>query len=73
MKKSTLIFLFVIQSIIAQPTVGLLYNDSNATDAYALFTPQTNNETYLVNNCGEKVKQWSFTELPGATCYLLSN
>jgi hypothetical protein len=76
MKKIILlfVFIFITQISIAQPpTIGLLYEDSNATDAYALFTPQSNNETYLVNNCGEKVHQWSFTELPGATCYLLAN
>jgi len=66
--------LFLIQWSFAQPTtVGLLYQDTNATEAYTLFSPQRNNEVYLVNNCGEKIKQWSFTELPGATCYLLQN
>jgi hypothetical protein len=76
MKKITLlfVFIFITQWSIAQPpTIGLLYEDSNASDAFALFTPQKNNEVYLVNNCGEKVNQWSFTELPGATCYLLAN
>ena len=72
MKKITLFFIFSIQFSIAQPpTVGLLYHDNTASDAFTLFTPQQNNETYLVNNCGEKVHQWSFTELPGATCYCL--
>jgi hypothetical protein len=75
-KKTTLLFLFLIitQWSIAQPTtVGLLYQDNNATEGYTLFTPQKNNEVYLVNNCGEKVKQWSFAEFPGATCYLMAN
>jgi hypothetical protein len=76
MKKITFLFIFIISiqwSIAQPPTIGLLYEDSNASDAFALFTPQKNNEVYLVNNCGEKVNQWSFTELPGATCYLLPN
>ncbi len=76
MKKITLlsIFLFGFLWISAQPpTVGLLFHDNNASDSYTLFTPQKNYETYLVNNCGEKVHQWSFSELPGATCYLLAN
>lgn len=55
------------------PTVGLLYQNSNATDSYVLFSPQKNNETYLVNMCGEQINQWSFSELPGSTCYLLAN
>lgn len=66
------LFIIIAQCCFAQ-TVGLLYQDANATEAYTLFTPQKNYETYLVNNCGEKVNQWSFTELPGATCYLLAN
>lgn len=55
------------------PTIGLLEFDTNVSDGYTLFTPLKNNEVYLINNCGEKVNQWSFTEKPGATCYLLEN
>ena len=76
MKKQILllILIFLSQITIAQaPTVGLLYQDNNVSDGYTLFTPLKNNETYLVNNCGEKVNQWTFTELPGSTCYLLAN
>lgn len=75
MKKITLLFVCIFSQIsMAQPpTVGLLYEDANASDAYALFTPNKNNQVYLVNNCGEKVRQWSFSELPGATCYLVEN
>jgi hypothetical protein len=76
MKKIVPLFAFIFTnfwSIAQPPTIGLLYHDSNTTEGYTLFTPQQNNETYLVNNCGEKVNQWSFTELPGATCYLLAN
>lgn len=74
MKIITLFFIFSTQFSIAQPpTIGLLYQRNTASDAFTLFTPQQNNETYLVNNCGEKVHQWSFTEIPGATCYLLPN
>lgn len=55
------------------PTIGLLSFEFNVSDGYTLFTPQKNNEVYLINNCGEKINQWSFTETPGATCYLLEN
>jgi hypothetical protein len=71
---SLFVFIFIFQWSTAQPpTVGLLYQDNNVSDAYTLFTPQKNYKTYLLNNCGEKVNEWSFTELPGATCYLLAN
>lgn len=75
-KKSTFLFVFIFSTLfcIAQPnTVGLLYQDAAVSDGYTLFTPLKNNETFLINNCGEKVHQWTFTEIPGATCYLLNN
>ncbi len=55
------------------PTIGLRFIDPNVSDGYTLFTPEKNNSVYLINNCGEKVNEWTFTELPGATCYLLEN
>jgi hypothetical protein len=55
------------------PTVGLVFKDPSASDAYTLFSPDQNNKVYLINSCGEKVKQWTFTDLPAATCYLLPN
>jgi hypothetical protein len=70
----SLIFIFFLQFVGAQPTtVGLLYHDVNVSDGYILYTPLSNNEVFLINNCGESVNHWTFTELPGATCYLLNN
>jgi hypothetical protein len=57
----------------SQTTVGLLFNDLNVSEGYTLFTPQRNNEVFLMDNCGQKIHQWTFTETPGATCYLLPN
>lgn len=72
-----LFLLFLIVSIGIQKTsaqnVGLLFHDINVSDGYTLFSPQQNNEVFLINNCGEKVHQWTFTETPGATCYFLEN
>ncbi len=59
--------------IAQSPTVGLLYHDNAVSEGYTLFSPQRNNEVFLINNCGEKIRQWTFTETPGATCYLLPN
>lgn len=68
------VFYFIFQYTIAQQTtLGLLYHNINVSDGFTLFTPTTNNEVYLVNNCGEVVNHWTFTEFPGATCYLLNN
>lgn len=55
------------------PTLGLRFIDPGVTEGYTLFTPEVNNFVYLINNCGEKINEWEFSELPGATCYLLEN
>lgn len=60
-------------SLAQQPTVGLRFTSSNVTEGYTLFTPERNNNVYLINNCGEKINEWTFTEKPGLTCYLLEN
>lgn len=74
MKKNTLLYVLLVFNLFAKAqTIGLLYHDSGATEGYTLFSPLKNNEVFLINNCGEKVNQWTFTELPGATCYLLAN
>ena len=57
----------------AQQTVGLFTNTVEAYDGYTLFTPQDSEETFLINNCGEKVHSWTSTYLPGLSCYLLEN
>lgn len=74
--KKILLLLFLIcfsVSYAQNPTVGLLYHDQNVSDGYVLMSPSRNNEVFLINPCGEKVNQWTFTETPGATCYLLPN
>lgn len=73
-KKITFILILTVSVVRSQdPTVGLLFSDNNVSEGYTLFTPQVNNSVYLINNCGEKVNEWTFTELPGATCYILEN
>ena len=55
------------------PTIGLLYSADNISEGYTLFSPENNKAVYLINNCGEKINEWEFSETPGATCYLLEN
>jgi hypothetical protein len=55
------------------PTIGLTYSTDSVSPGYTLFTPSGNQSAFLVNECGEKVQQWTFSESPGATCYLLEN
>ena len=56
-------FLFTTVASISQNTIGVLKNNTNSFNGYTLFTSQT--ETYLINNCGEVVNQWSSSFPPG--------
>ena len=69
----TFILLFIGLSISAQNTVGILKNDAGAYNGYTLFAPSFSLETYLINNCGQVVQQWTSTRKPGASAYLLEN
>lgn len=74
MKKITCILILTVSVVWSQnPTVGVLFSNNDATEGYTLFTPEVNNSVYLINNCGEKINEWTFTELPGMTCYLLED
>jgi hypothetical protein len=57
----------------AQQTVGLFVNDGGAYEGYTLFAPVDSYETYLIDNCGEKIHSWTSTYLPGLSCYLMDN
>jgi len=62
---------FWIFSLTGQNTVGVLLNEASALNGYTLFTVQK--ETYLINNCGEVVNQWTSTYKDGKSVYLLEN
>ncbi|MBK9449831.1 MAG: aryl-sulfate sulfotransferase [Bacteroidetes bacterium] len=72
------LFLFLVifaagsGSLIAQTrTVGkIYYDDSLATLAYTLFTPNQSFKTYLVENCGLRVHEWNSAFQPGMMAYL---
>jgi len=66
--------LFVYNGLSAQqPSLGLLKTSEGLTNGYVLFTPQSNKDVYLIDNCGGLVNEWNFGEVPGAVCYLLDN
>ena len=72
--KSKLLFLFAlfqIGIIASQNTIGLLKNSEKAFNGYTLFTPESNNSVFLVDNCGNLVHSWNFNGTPKLTCYLL--
>ncbi|WP_179020498.1 aryl-sulfate sulfotransferase [Winogradskyella forsetii] len=58
----------------AQETIGLLYTDQNQLEeGYTLFSPRSNSSVYLIDNCGNKVKEWDFNGRPTSVPYLLEN
>lgn len=73
--KTLLLFIVFVSgiSVAQQPTLGLRYFTGEATSGYVLFTPEKNNDVYLVNECGEMVNKWTFSEMPALTVYLLEN
>ena len=56
-------------------TMGVLINDTaNTYKGYTLFAPKQNTMTYLINNAGRKVHEWTAsTYPPGQAVYLLEN
>ncbi|WP_456437182.1 aryl-sulfate sulfotransferase [Psychroserpens sp.] len=54
-------------------TTGLRSYNENVSNGYTLFTPEQNQNVYLIDNCGQLINQWIFDERPGLTCYLLEN
>jgi hypothetical protein len=55
----------------SQPnTVGLIFNEGEAYDAYTLFSPAGNKMIYLIDNNGSIVHQWESTHNPGNAVYL---
>jgi formylglycine-generating enzyme required for sulfatase activity len=54
-------------------TVGLFLNTPSACPGYTLMSPMHSTKTYLLNNAGESVHEWTSTGEPGRSSYLLEN
>ncbi|MFT5627157.1 MAG: hypothetical protein ACJA1H_001544 [Glaciecola sp.] len=63
----------ITSNLFSQNTLGIIQNNLEAYNGYTLFGPNNSTETYLINNCGEVVHQWSSTYTPAASVYLLEN
>ncbi|WP_452597363.1 aryl-sulfate sulfotransferase [Pontimicrobium sp. MEBiC01747] len=68
-----LLVILSFNSLHAQNTVGVITNENSSYDGLTLFTPVRSTETYLINNCGEVINQWSSTVTAGNAVYLLEN
>lgn len=76
MKKITVLALLLLFNYsTAQETVGLVFDDVNASKSagYTLFTSLNDDRVFLMNNCGEVLNQWDFSGLIGRQVYLLEN
>ena len=75
MKTTTLlIFLYLLTGIgFNQTNVGLRKYEESVFPGYTLFTPEQNTHAYLIDNCGQKIHEWTFSDKPALTCYLLEN
>ncbi|MDT0558395.1 aryl-sulfate sulfotransferase [Ichthyenterobacterium sp. W332] len=74
MKKKLLLiccFLVNIPFTTSQNTVGTISITNAVEEGYTLFTNHT--EVFLINNCGQVVKQWTSDFPPGNAVYLLEN
>jgi len=71
-KISILLLIYLVPTIYSQDqTVGLFLNTKDSFNGYTLFS---NNEvTYLIDNCGFKVNEWSTDLKPGLGIYLLED
>ena len=70
-RKLLFMLLFTSNYTNSQNTVGTTEITSDVFEGFTLFTVST--ETYLINNCGEVVNQWTSAFPPGNAVYLLDN
>ena len=64
----------IVNSSVSTRTVGLMLNTSKAFQGYTLFSPKQNTMTYLIDNEGRIVHEWTASKYaPGQSSYLLEN
>ena len=68
-----LLLLSISSTFFGQNTLGTTQNNLGTYNGYTLFSPNNSTETYLINNCGEVLHQWTSTYTPAASVYLLEN
>jgi len=68
----TLILVCVVQSHgVSQNTIGLTAYSEQSSPGYTLFAPFQSTQTFLIDNCGYKVMEWSSDVQAGAAAYLM--
>ena len=74
MKKKIIYILLIFSNLtlLSQVnTLGTISLTEEAYDGYTLFSSYKN--TFLINNCGQVINQWSSDYLPGHSVYILPN
>ena len=74
MKKKLIYILLIFSNLtlLSQVnTLGTISLTEEAYDGYTLFSSHKN--TFLINNCGQVINQWSSEYLPGHSVYILPN
>lgn len=76
--KTSIISIVIIVSLTnsqgyGQNTVGLTFNEDRFEEAYTLFAPLQSTSTYLIDNCGYKIMEWTSEVNPGAAAYLYND
>lgn len=66
-----LLLLCATSSVYSQNTVGNISITNDAYDGFTLFT--IHKKTYLINNCGNVINEWTSEFTPGNAVYLLPN
>ena len=71
----SIVFVFSSNLLCQTQTLGVFINDSTQVfDGYTLFAPKHATMTYLIDNKGRKIHEWSHsTYPPGQSVYLLPN
>ncbi|MDX1470533.1 MAG: aryl-sulfate sulfotransferase, partial [Flavobacteriaceae bacterium] len=62
---------FISISTYGQNTIGTVFYNTPTAQGYTLFTVHT--QTYLINNCGQVVNEWTSEFPPGNAVYLLED
>lgn len=74
-RKLYIILLFSLLSGVAwsQKIAGILQNKTGVAAGFILFSPLNSKQTYLIDECGRVVNEWTSNFFPGNTSYLLPN
>ena len=54
-------------------TIGLFTNTQESFNGYTLFSPMDYTSTYLIDNCGELINEWTSEYIPGLAAYMIED